>query len=179
MADEQIGKTGFFVLVENSPYLEERLQEMLQKYPILLQEFFEEIQFLGVKPLLLASGLNVIVSQRLVRKLCEHCKRPARLTKQQIANFQRKQIDHSTIMQAAGCKTCRGTGFIGRIAIVDIMRLDEDVKANLANDGLAMGSMKKQGDDKSRSNLKREGLRKVLAGLTTLEEVQRVTSNLG
>jgi general secretion pathway protein E len=133
---------------------------------------------LGVKPLLLASGLNVIVSQRLVRKLCEHCKRPARLTEQQIANFQRKQIDCSTIMQAEGCKACRGTGFIGRVAIVDIMRLDENVKVNLANESLSVGSMKKQGDEQSRSNLRREGLRKVLEGLTTLEEVQRVTSNL-
>ena len=60
---------------------------------------------LGVRPLLLASGLDVIVSQRLVRKICEHCKRPARLTEQQIANFQRKQIDYRTIMQANGCKS--------------------------------------------------------------------------
>ena len=134
---------------------------------------------LGVRPLLLASGLDVIVSQRLVRKLCEHCKKPARLTAQQIANFERKQLNHRNVMQAGGCKECRGTGFIGRTAIIDVMRLDEDVKANLANERLSLGSMKKQGDEKSRSTLRREGLRKVLAGVTTLEEIQRVTSNLG
>jgi len=134
---------------------------------------------LGVRPLLLASGLDVIVSQRLVRKLCEHCKRPARLTEQQIANFQRKQIDYRTIMRANGCKRCRGTGFVGRTAILDVMRLDEDVKANLANERLSLGSMKKRGDEESKSTLRKEGLRKVLAGITTLEEVQRVTSKLG
>jgi general secretion pathway protein E len=134
---------------------------------------------LGVRPLLLASGLDVIVSQRLVRKLCEHCKKPARLTAQQIANFERKQLNHRNVMQAGGCKECRGTGFIGRTAIMDVLRLDEDVKANLANERLSLGSMKKQGDETSRSTLRREGLRKVLAGVTTLEEVQRVTSNLG
>jgi len=134
---------------------------------------------LGVRSLLLASGLDVIISQRLVRKLCEHCKRPAGLTETQIANFQRKQIDYSTIMGANGCKKCRGTGFIGRTAIMDVMRLDEDVKANLANERLSLGSMKKQGDDQSQSNLRKEGLRKVLAGITTFEEVQRVTSKLG
>jgi len=134
---------------------------------------------LGVRPLLLASGLDVIISQRLVRKLCENCKRPARLNDTQIANFHRKQIDCSTIMEANGCKKCRGTGFIGRTAIVDVMRLDEDVKANLANERLSLGSMKKRGDDQSKSTLKKEGLKKVLAGITTLEEIQRVTSKLG
>jgi type II secretory ATPase GspE/PulE/Tfp pilus assembly ATPase PilB-like protein len=134
---------------------------------------------LGVRSLVLASGLNVIVSQRLVRKLCEDCKRPASLTETQIMNFQRKKIEHRTIMQAGGCKKCRGTGFIGRTAIIDVMRLDEDVKANMANERLSLGSMKQQGDEDSRSTLRKEGLRKVLAGITTLEEVQRVTSNLG
>jgi len=134
---------------------------------------------LGVRSLLLASGLDVIISQRLVRRLCEHCKRPARLTETQIANFQRKQIDYRTIMRANGCKRCRGTGFVGRTAILDVMRLDEDVKANLANERLSLGSMKQRGDEASKSTLKKEGLRKVLAGITTLEEVQRVTSKLG
>jgi len=134
---------------------------------------------LGVRSLLLASGLDVIVSQRLVRKLCENCKRPASLTETQIANFQRKQIDYRTIMRANGCKRCRGTGFVGRTAILDVMRLDEDVKANLANERLSLGSMKKRGDEESKSTLRKEGLRKVLAGITTLEEVQRVTSKLG
>lgn len=134
---------------------------------------------LGVRPLLLASGLDVIISQRLVRRLCEHCKRPASLTETQIANFERKKIDYRTIMEANGCKRCRGTGFVGRTAIMDVMRLDEDVKANLANERLSLGSMKQRGDKESTSALRKEGLRKVLAGITTIEEVQRVTSKLG
>ncbi|HIJ72126.1 MAG TPA: type II/IV secretion system protein [Planctomycetes bacterium] len=134
---------------------------------------------LGVRPLLLASGLDVIISQRLVRRLCEHCKRPAGLTETQIANFERKKIDYRTIMEANGCKRCRGTGFVGRTAIMDVMRLDEDVKANLANERLSLGSMKQRGDKESMSALRKEGLRKVLAGITTIEEVQRVTSKLG
>jgi general secretion pathway protein E len=134
---------------------------------------------LGIKPLLLSSAVDVIISQRLVRKLCENCKRPARLSGQQLANFQRKQIDHKTIMEAKGCGQCHGTGFYGRTAIMHVMRLDEDVKANLANERLSFGNMKQQGDEEGRSALRKEGLRKVLAGITTLEEVQRVTSHLG
>jgi type II secretory ATPase GspE/PulE/Tfp pilus assembly ATPase PilB-like protein len=134
---------------------------------------------LGTRPLLLASALDVIVSQRLVRRLCDNCKKPARLSLQQISNFQRKAIDHRTIMQPNGCKKCRGTGYRGRTAILDVMRLDEDVKANLANERLSLGSLKKQGDSEGRSTLRKEGLRKVLSGMTTLDEVQRVTSHLG
>jgi general secretion pathway protein E len=134
---------------------------------------------LGTRPLLLASALDIIVSQRLVRRLCDNCKKPARLSLQQIANFQRKAIDYRTIMQPNGCKKCRGTGYRGRTAILDVMRLNEDVKANLANERLSLGSLKKQGDNEGRSTLRKEGLRKVLTGMTTLDEVQRVTSHLG
>jgi general secretion pathway protein E len=134
---------------------------------------------LGIRSLLLASALDVIISQRLVRKLCDHCKKPARLDAEQILNFQRKNVDYKTIMEARGCKKCHGTGYLGRTAIMDVMRLDEDVKANLANERLSLGSLKRQGDEEGRSTLRKEGLKKVLAGLTTLEEVQRVTSRLG
>jgi general secretion pathway protein E len=134
---------------------------------------------LGVKPLLLASSLSVVISQRLVRRLCDDCKRPAELSDEQIAGFERKGVDSSGIMEPRGCKNCRGTGFYGRTAIVDILTLDDDVKANLINNQLKPGDLKKAGDEKGRSTLRKEGLKKVLAGLTTFDEVKRVTSNLG
>ncbi len=83
------------------------------------------------------------------------------------------------MMAPCGCKRCRGTGFFGRIAIVDIMTLDDDVKTNLINNQLTPGDLKKKGDEKGKSTLTKEGLRKVMAGITTLDEVKRVTSNLG
>jgi type II secretory ATPase GspE/PulE/Tfp pilus assembly ATPase PilB-like protein len=134
---------------------------------------------LGIKPLLLASALSVIISQRLVRRLCAKCKSPAELTDEQIATLRQSGFDPDGIMQANGCKHCSGTGYRGRTAIVDILHLDDEIKTMLANDRLVPGELKMKGDKKSRSNLRREGLKKAAAGLTTLDEVKRVTSNLG
>ncbi len=134
---------------------------------------------LGIKPLMLASALNVIISQRLVRKLCENCKDPAELTDAHVASFQKQGIDPSRIMQANGCKKCNHTGFYGRVAIVDVLHLDDNIKGLLANDKLSIGDLKKSGDERGRNTLRVEGIRKVVEGITTLEEVKRVTSNLG
>ncbi len=134
---------------------------------------------LGIKPLLLASALSVIVSQRLVRKLCDNCKKPTELSDERIKYLRSKGMDCSRMMEPGGCKQCRGTGFYGRTAIVDIMILDDDVRASLINNQLTPGDLKKKGDEKGRSTLIKEGLRKVMAGITTLDEVKRVTSNLG
>lgn len=133
---------------------------------------------LGIKPLLLASALNVIISQRLVRRLCEHCKRPANLSDEHIRRFQKKGVNSQTIMNAVGCKHCNDTGYSGRIGIFDVIYLDEEIKAKLADDKLSIGDMKKQGDQQGRSVLSKEGRKKVLTGVTTLEEVKRVVSNL-
>ncbi len=134
---------------------------------------------LGAKPLLLASAVSVIVSQRLVRRLCDNCKSPVVLSPKHIANFERKGINTEAIMQANGCRKCSETGYRGRIGIFDVLYLDKEIKAKLAGNKLAPGDLKKHGDEKSRSTLREYGLKKVLAGLTTLEEVKRVTSNLG
>jgi len=134
---------------------------------------------LGVKPLMLASALNVIISQRLVRKLCEYCKSPAHLSGENISHFEQKGVDSSEIMQANGCNKCQGTGYSGRIGIFDILYMDDKLKSSIVNNKLSPGDLKKQGDEKVKSTLKKEGMKKVLAGITTLDEVKRVISNLG
>ena len=134
---------------------------------------------LGAKPLLLASAVSVIVSQRLVRRLCDNCKSPVVLNPKRIAGFERKGINTAAIMQANGCRKCNETGYSGRIGIFDVLYLDKEIKAKLAGDKLTPGDLKRDGDEKSRSTLRGDGLKKVLAGLTTLEEVKRVTSDLG
>ncbi len=134
---------------------------------------------LGIKPLLLASAISVIISQRLVRRLCDKCKQPAQLTEEQIAGFARKGLDYSGVMAPVGCKKCRGTGFYGRTALVDIMTIDNETKAEILNNKLGFGDLKLQGDEKGRSTLRREGIRRVIEGVTTLDEVKRVTTNLG
>ncbi len=121
----------------------------------------------------------MVISQRLVRKLCDNCKRPANITDEQLKHFNLKGIDVSKIMRANGCPKCHDTGYLGRTGIHDVMFLDDAIKTQLMNNTLSIGDMKQKGDESARSTLKKEGIKKVLAGITTFDEVKRVTSNLG
>ena len=82
-------------------------------------------------------------------------------------------------MEARGCEECGKTGYRGRIGIFDIMTLDDDIKAQLADDKLSLSTLKEKGDKYVKSGLKKQGLKLVLTGVTTIKEVKRVTSKLG
>jgi type II secretory ATPase GspE/PulE/Tfp pilus assembly ATPase PilB-like protein len=129
---------------------------------------------LTVTPLLLSSGLDVLVSQRLVRRLCNNCKVPAELSQSQIHDLRKKGINYKNIFQAGGCDQCHETGYRGRIAVFDILILDNELKADIANNKLSVTQLKKEGDKKGKSNLRKQGLRNVVSGMTSLEELKRV-----
>ena len=82
-------------------------------------------------------------------------------------------------MDARGCEQCGNTGYRGRTGIFDIMQLDDDIKAQLADDRLSLSVLKEKGDKYIKSGLKKQGLKLVLTGITTMQEIRRVTSNLG
>lgn len=129
---------------------------------------------LGVSPLLLTSGLSVMISQRLVRCLCDDCKRPASLNDTQIVELKKKKINYKNIYEAAGCTICGGTGYKGRTAVCDIMELDDEMKANIANNEVLVSELRKDGDKKDISKLYKQGMRKVLSGITSFRELKRV-----
>jgi type II secretory ATPase GspE/PulE/Tfp pilus assembly ATPase PilB-like protein len=129
---------------------------------------------LGVSPLLISSGLNLLVSQRLVRKLCEYCRQPAKLSPKQIESFKKKSFNYSNIFSAGGCDLCNSTGYKGRTAINDIIVVDTNLKDAIANGKLLTEDGKNHGDQEGISNLRKEGLRKIFSGITSLEELKRV-----
>jgi general secretion pathway protein E len=129
---------------------------------------------LGVSPLLLSTGLHFVLSQRLVRCLCERCKRPAHLSDSQMDGFKKKGIDYSRVFEPVGCRHCEKTGYYGRTAICDLMLVDDALKAQIASNDAFIGKLKTEGSQKGFSTLRREGLRKVLSGVTSLEELKRV-----
>jgi type II secretory ATPase GspE/PulE/Tfp pilus assembly ATPase PilB-like protein len=129
---------------------------------------------LGVSALLLSSGLSLIVSQRLLRCLCPHCKEPAALSDTQIAQFDKKGIDRRGILVAGQCKHCDQTGYHGRTAIYDLLAIDQEMKMRMAKDRSFLAYLKEEGTRRGRANLRKEGLKKVVAGLTSLEELKRV-----
>jgi len=129
---------------------------------------------LGVSSLLLASGLSLLVSQRLLRVLCEHCKKPAQLTRGLIEEFEKKGIEYRNMFQAEGCRRCGGTGYFGRIAVCDPLLITDQLKADIANNKTLITELKTEGTRKDRFNMRKEGLKKVSAGITTLEELKRM-----
>jgi type II secretory ATPase GspE/PulE/Tfp pilus assembly ATPase PilB-like protein len=129
---------------------------------------------LGVSPLLLSSGLSLLVSQRLLRQLCNHCKRPAKLSQNQIDDFKRKGINYTKVFKVAGCKRCDETGYSGRTAICDVLVITDKIKADIANNKALITELRTEGNKRDKSNLRKLGLRKVMSGVTSLEEMIRV-----
>jgi len=128
---------------------------------------------LGVSPMMLSSGLSLLVSQRLLRLLCTHCKKPAQLSQQQIDSFRKSKLDYANVFEPGNCERCEGTGYSGRTAICDILTVTEQLKGDIAKKGF-VAELESKGSVKGRASLKKEGLRKVLAGLTSLDELKRV-----
>ena len=133
---------------------------------------------LGVKPLLLSSAVSVIISQRLVRKLCPYCKGPAELSQSQLDYCLKNQVDQKQILRANGCGHCEGTGYYGRTAILDVMYMNNHLRTLLCNNQLSPGDLKKQGDKQFSSSLRKEGMNRVLDGTTSLSEIKRLTTNM-
>jgi type II secretory ATPase GspE/PulE/Tfp pilus assembly ATPase PilB-like protein len=129
---------------------------------------------LGVTPLLLSSGLSLVVSQRLVRLLCSNCKVSAKFSPTQLHDLRKKKIDYSNIYQAVGCRKCNWTGYAGRVGIFDLLLLDDKIKAGIANRQKLLEELRTEGDKKGKSNLQKQGMKKVVSGLTSLEELKRV-----
>ena len=130
---------------------------------------------LGVSPLMLSSGLNLLISQRLLRKLCVDCKRPARLTPATLQAFQKKGLTPDHIYAAVGCPRCGETGYFGRLAICDLLPIDERLRGEIGRNGGLLGKLKSDGEQIGRSHLRHEALQHVLSGVTSLEEMKRVT----
>jgi type II secretory ATPase GspE/PulE/Tfp pilus assembly ATPase PilB-like protein len=130
---------------------------------------------LGVSPILMSSGLNLLVSQRLMRTLCDACKKPAHLDAATLHTLQQRCADTKHIFEAGGCLRCGGTGYYGRTALCDVLTITDQLRTAIANDPALANKLKAEGEKRSRTSLYNEGLRRVVAGQSSLEELKRVT----
>ena len=129
---------------------------------------------LGVTPAMLSTGLSMIISQRLVRLLCEECKTPAEFTPRQVNDFRKRQIDPGRMCQPAGCDECHYTGYKGRVGIYDLLVIDDKIKQNILNNDMALTQLRNQGEKKGKSSLRKQGMKKVVNGQTSMQELFRV-----
>ncbi|RKY21866.1 MAG: type II/IV secretion system protein [Planctomycetota bacterium] len=128
---------------------------------------------MGVESYLLAAAMNAIMAQRLVRRVCDHCKLPHSPSEREQAIFARYEISIGQLLKGEGCKTCGGTGFTGRLGIHEIFEIDDDVRDLITVDP-SLSSLRNMAAEKGHKDLAFDGLCKAAQGLTTLDEVVRV-----
>jgi len=127
---------------------------------------------MGVEPFLVSSSVILILAQRLVRKTCQKCKKMEKLPVQTFiaAGFSEEEAKSVTSYKGSGCEVCNSTGYKGRIALYEVMPIKDEIK-ELILQGASVMDLKKQAITLGMKTLRRSGLLKVKAGLTSLEEV--------
>jgi general secretion pathway protein E/type IV pilus assembly protein PilB len=131
---------------------------------------------MGIEPFLVASSVEALVAQRLVRKLCNNCKRPWEVDEAMLekAGFNLKRLSEGTIYEAAGCDECRLTGFTGRTGIYEILVITDFIRPLIISRA-SSSEIKNMALKHGMHTLREDGWNKVLNGVTTIEEVIRVS----
>ncbi|TAN41752.1 MAG: type II/IV secretion system protein [Nitrospirae bacterium] len=129
---------------------------------------------LGIDRFLLSTSILAVVSQRLIRKLCQACRISYELNNEESAAFKEYGLSVTTAFKEKGCPKCSGSGFTGRTVIGEIMIIDDEIK-ELIFSGASVTKITEAAIRKGMKVFKSEGLRKASLGITSLEEVLRVT----
>ena len=131
---------------------------------------------IGVKPFLVASSTRAIMAQRLVRKICDKCKEPyePKESELRLLGPAAKHLAQAQLFHGKGCPDCTFTGYRGRMGIYEIFQIDDQVR-HLIFEKVGAAELRGRARELGMRTLREDALRKVVAGLTTLEEVLRVT----
>ena len=140
-------------------------------------ETLTRLRNMGVPSFNIATSVNLVIAQRLARRLCKSCKKPSDVPAQSLLEMGFTDADLATgfvVYQPVGCSECRD-GYKGRVGIYEVMKVNSEIARIIMEDGnaieIADASMRAGYD-----NLRRSGLKKVMQGMTSLQEVNRVTS---
>ncbi len=130
------------------------------------------LMYMGVEPYLLASTLNLVIAQRLVRRICEHCKEPIELSDEVLKRMKitAERATKATFYHGKGCKNCRGTGYSGRLPIFEFLVLDSEMRDKLTARATE-SQIRAMARQRGYGGLFESGIAKVIEGVTTAEEV--------
>jgi type IV pilus assembly protein PilB len=130
---------------------------------------------MGIEPFNIVSAVNLIMAQRLARRLCEHCKKPADFPNNVLIStgFKEEELASLKIYSPVGCEHCTN-GYKGRVGIYQVMTLSEKMRALILEGGNAM-QLAIQAQSEGINDLRASGLNKVRMGITSIEEIDRVT----
>lgn len=131
---------------------------------------------MGVETYLLADSLLLICAQRLIKKVCQHCKEEYKPSKKEIKIFEDSEIELNDfkLYRGLGCKVCNFTGYKGRTGIHELLKLDDVIKSMII-DGASTEDIKRYALTHGMKTLRQDGLLKALKGITTVEEVVKNT----
>lgn len=130
---------------------------------------------MGIEPFLLASSLNGIIAQRLVRRVCKDCAEPIELDAEMRDVFARYGLENGTFMEGKGCPSCNGTGYKGRLAVHEVLPITEPIRRIMMTT-MNIGEIRDYMEETGISTMYVDGLEKISKGMTTLEEVLRATN---
>ena len=132
---------------------------------------------MGVEPFLVSSSVNLILAQRLARKICSECREVHDLSHQVLMDLGMSREDawHTVLYRGKGCDKCSGTGYKGRIALYEVMPMHEDMKEAIL-EGASVSELKRLARKAGMKTLRESGLQKIREGVTTVEEVARVSA---
>jgi type IV pilus assembly protein PilB len=129
---------------------------------------------MSIEPFLVSSAIDCVVAQRLVRMLCTHCKRPQQLSE---AVLTEHGLTGAQPLEAVGCSRCGGSGYRGRVGVYEVMSVDERIRTLVLEHG-SVDEIAAAAEQGGMARLREDGMQKVRAGVTSIAEVERMTSSL-
>jgi len=131
---------------------------------------------MGIEPFLVATATQLIAAQRLVRRICQTCKEVVDMPAQALTNlgYKKEEVGTFSVYKGRGCEKCNNTGYKGRVGLVEVMVIDDDIRDLILSGGTAI-DIKRKAIENGMTTLRRSGLYKIKDGVTTVEEVVRET----
>jgi type IV pilus assembly protein PilB len=131
---------------------------------------------MGIEPFLVATSVNLIQAQRLIRRVCKDCKAEHSAPVEALleVGFKPDEARQMKVFKGKGCQTCNNTGYKGRIGLYEVMEVTDEIR-ELILIGASSLELRKKAVDEGMITLRESGLHKIRAGVTTLEEVVRET----
>jgi type IV pilus assembly protein PilB len=131
---------------------------------------------MGIEPFLVATSLQLVAAQRLTRKICQYCRETVEIGQQALVNlgFRKEELAEAKAFKGRGCDKCNNTGYKGRVALIEVMAIDDEMREMIMAGASAI-ELRRRAMDKGMISLRRSGLIKIKDGVTTIEEVVRET----
>jgi len=136
---------------------------------------FTRLLDMGAESFLVATSIRGVLAQRLVRRVCPLCAREEMITSAELAMLQMSDLTPFTVQRGQGCDKCHGSGYSGRLGIFELLVMDEELKKMVARRDSAEQLRYYALEHQQFQTLRMDGLEKIRLGLTTPEEIMRVT----